>query len=408
LRTCLSLLALLLLPGLVLVPSSGAVQDDKREKSGYEKFEEVDPYTEGEREKLDALGYVRYGPFPWHGAMRTVELREVLGGMDTLFVETEHFLIASTLQSYPVPNDKPERTRLAAERKRLEERLGRLKASKKELDPWMRLHVYALRLEDTLATFTTDFGLDGIPLEEGEFFPGQKAKFRVLLCETRSEFQRYLTDALGIESDEYYWGVYQDGSIFFGANIEGIRERWARHQDIALDTQLYGHVLSGAIAGMLGGYRDSFYGVPMWAMYGLAHHYARQMETRYVTANGQSSTKEWNKEDGEWYRRVYGLVNAEFFASCEDMFGWLSYTDLNERDHLITWSRIEFLMQLDGDRKRFLNLLCQRPPTGSEEERRAVLAARSREALREAFGMEPEEFEAAWVAHVLKEYKRKK
>ena len=379
------------------------------QKGKYESFEKVDPYTEGDSARLELLGYERYDSFPWHKAVRTADVQETLGGADTLFIETAHFKIASTLGSYTIPSDRRERDRLRDGIAAMEEKLGKLKASRKKIDPWMRAHLYAQMLERTYATFAQDFGIAGDVLKEGEVWPGQRSKLRVLMTERKSEFQRYVSGAFGVEVSEYFWTAYPDGSLFFGGTIEPIRERWHLVQGIPLDTQLQGHLQTGAVAALLGGYADSFYGVPVWFLFGLAHWYTRQVDERWTSANGQTQTKEWKEEDGEWYRRVYDLAKIEFYVDAPTMFGWGEYPDMNERDHLIVWSRVDYLMQLEeGDRKLFLDVLCQRPPPGASRDRHDHNVQRSTEALQRAFGLTPEEFESNWLEYVLQEYKRRK
>ena len=396
---------------LVVVRADAWAQDGrKRQKDGgWERFEEVDPYTEGLREKLDRLGYVRYGPFTWREGVSTEEVRQTMGGMDVLFVETPHFKIASTLATYVVTNDRGERSRIAASQERLESKLGRLKVPRRELDPWLRLHLYAQCLEETFARFVADFRLGDVPLAAGEVFPGQKEKVRVVLCERHSEFQRVLGQETGVAADEYYWGINADSALFLAANAEHIRTRWM-HADLqAVDTQLNGHVLSGTVASLLGGYRDNYYGVPAWFLYGLMHYYSRDVDPRWTTAAGQSPTKEEHQEDAEWFRRVAGLLEVDFFASVDDMFRWIAYADLDERAHLIAWSRVEFLMQREGaDRRAFLDALAKRPAEGSAQEIGAELVRRSTEALKAGFDLDPATFEEEWKEHVRRTYARRK
>ncbi len=122
-----------------------------------EAFEDLDPYTKGKREALDRLGYVSLGPFPWADGHTSEDLRETLGGVSVIFIETEHFRIASSLRACVRSNDSAEKKLLKAEFARFKKRLGKFKPGK-ELDPWLRAHLYAQRLEEIYTDFLERFG----------------------------------------------------------------------------------------------------------------------------------------------------------------------------------------------------------------------------------------------------------
>jgi hypothetical protein len=159
------------------------------EKGELEAFEAVDPYTKGEREKMQRLGYVTYGPFPWVGAHRTPDITETLGGVEILWVETEHFRIGSSLNTYKIGNDKRERALIEADLELLEERLGRLKPPKKQLDPWLRLHLYAQRAETCYAQFMEQIGKTDADFPKKGIFP-REGEYRQSIGRTSQEIGR--------------------------------------------------------------------------------------------------------------------------------------------------------------------------------------------------------------------------
>src|SRR5262245_14144841 len=141
-----------------------------------EAFERVDPYTRGEEAALAKLGYVQYGPFVLYDQVRTEQVEEALGQVAFLWLETAHFKIGSNLRTYKQVGDVREDDKLEAELKRLKKRLPYFaQLPRNKLDPWVRLHLFAQRLEEQYAEFQQRFGLsDGPAAARGKdgFEPG--------------------------------------------------------------------------------------------------------------------------------------------------------------------------------------------------------------------------------------------
>ena len=174
-------MALLAAACAVIVVPAGALPQEGRGDPEVEQFEEVDPYTLGERELELRLGYERVGFFPWAAGQTTSDVREMMGGIEILWVETEHFRIGSSLKTYDIPGDKAERALLKKELARLKKRLGKLRAPRNELDPWLRLHLYAQRMEELYADFFERFSLSPSDFPDGAPYLGYREKFLVLI-----------------------------------------------------------------------------------------------------------------------------------------------------------------------------------------------------------------------------------
>jgi len=401
-------LALALPLALPLPPGVATPVTRAQEGGTMEVFDEVDPYTGGEREKMRLLGYVAFGPFPWHGRDRTPDVEETMGGIPMLWVETAHFRIGSSLATYRIPADRAERARLKDELARLEERLGRLDAPRKELDPWLRLHLYAQRAEDAYAAFVRDFGLAPADFEQIGPHLGNREKFLLLLCERKSEFGRYARTYLGVENDHSYrWG-WQEDCMLFGANVEALRDGWAETEVRVLpfDSMLHCAVVAGLAANFAGGYRGKLT-APQWFSAGLGHAYARRIDPRWLNSAGRRAGQRPD-EDSEWEPRVRNLVKNRFFASTADMFGWQAYEDMDERDHLVAWSKLDYVLRgAEGDLPAFLAALCATTAPAEPGADRAVIASEQTAALRAGFQVTPAELDEAWAAWVLERYAKK-
>jgi hypothetical protein len=376
-----------------------------------EEFEEVDPYTKGERDLERALGYKRFGFFPWRYTDDTKSVQENMGGIPMIWVETEHFLIGSSLGTYKIPNDREERKLIKEEIAQLKKKLGKLKAPKKKLDPYLRLHIYAQRLERLYAAFVEDLGLTEADFGRSGTHLGHKDKFRVLLCQRKSEYSRYL---LAYEKQDiefsYRTGWRGEGMLFL-ANVEAIAENWKKEPDAPIDTMFY-CLLSHNIANNFidGFHRQYLFQGPDWLVYGLGHVYTKRIDERYPFFDGRKVIYDKHDESWNWQPRVRNLVKNDFYTSAEKMFTWTDYSDLGPRDHLISWSKLEYLMSgLDGDLKQFISLSCY--PLASnpraQEESESELVTRQTRALKESFNLTPAELDANWAKWVEKTYKKK-
>jgi hypothetical protein len=396
-------LGLVLLATLASSPSASA-QDSG---DGMEEFAEVDPYTKGERELMDKLGYTTFAPFPWRDAERTPDVHKVIGGAPMIWVETEHFRIGSTLGTYDIPNDSEEKSRISDEVAQLKKRLGKLKTSKKEVDPWLRLHLYAQRAEELYVSFLTDFGLTDEDFGEKTPHLGNSKKYLLLLFERKSELGRYLRAYLDAENDySYRWG-WEKETMFYGANIEAIRASWTNADNVPFDAQLFCAMTASLATNFVDSYKGSFYSAPRWLGSAIGHVYTRRIDPRWVTAAGHDYTKNRREDDWMWESRVRNLVGNDFFATTEQMFAWQEYSDMNERDHMVAWSKLDWLMRVaKGDLEAFMASMCTptaEVETGTKEE----LLARQKRALLAHFSLTPAEMDAAWAKWVKKTYRKK-
>ncbi len=393
---------------LLLTTSVAALQQD----SALEVFEDVDPYTGGKPEALQSLGYVSFGPFYWAGGQRTEDVRQTLGDIPMLFVETAHFRIASTLATYDPPGDRMEKEQLEAELAKLKKKLPRTKLPRK-LDPWLRLHLYAQNFEDLYTEFCARFGLkedDFLDLEAKEEaglsmgagpYLGQKEKFTVLLSQNRSAYGRFVRRYLNVEDDFAYRYNFAD-SYFYGASFEAIQDNGRRY-DIALRTA----ATSAVVHNLLDAFRDSKHAVPLWFTYGLSHWYGRRVDPRWSDwgAGGPSNPEE--DSNWIWEPRVRGLVKNEACLTWEEMMAWREPQDVDARDHMIAWSRVDWILDQKAESLRPLLLaLSERLPGEGDARAKASVEQQTR-AFAEVLHAKPAELDEAWREWVLRTYPKK-
>ena len=366
----------------------------QKKGGGIEEFEEVDPWTGGDREKAAELGYVQVGSFGWANGERTENVQATMGGLDFVWVETEHFRIGSSLGTYKLPNDRIEKEKLKGEFKEIKAKLRRFKAPKKELDPWMRLHLYALRAEAAYDKFIADFGLEAMADNKEAPYLGHPNKFLLLITQRKSELGRYLRVYEKTENEISFGGGHGGQGMTFALNVEIIETAYDDPIDEPFDSMLHARVVAGLTRSFINGYKQQFFTAPRWFTEGAAHYYARESDKRWVLAGPNERPTDENH--WKWNERVEGLVKKDFFAAMADMFKWTNDYEMNDRDHMIATSKFEYLMtEADGDKAEFINdmiLPITGMTAGSEEE----LQKRQEIALMVNFDMEPREFDKKW------------
>ena len=109
----------------------------------------TDPYTEGDAALMKRVGVVKYGPLLWADDHDTAAIDAMIPEARVLWMETEHFRIGSTLPPVSMPRDAKARRRLVDELKELKSQLPKVRTKSRKLDRWLRLHLFAKRLEAT-------------------------------------------------------------------------------------------------------------------------------------------------------------------------------------------------------------------------------------------------------------------
>lgn len=374
-------------------------------QGGREERAEVDPYTEGDPDAMDRAGYRKFGPFLWAGDHTTEVAAQTMGGVPVLWVETEHFKIGCSLDPYEL-NDPKEKKAIRKELDRLKKRIKSVKSRTGELDPWLRLHLLAMRLEDTYDAFLEAFGLKeedfpGPDMGAGPYL-GMRDKFCVLVLEKSSSLARYTATYCGrpIESSYRFYFPKTD-TMFVGLAFESLTGSYRNDQAMAY------MVIYQVVAGMASSVRGYTHELPMWCTMGIARWFARNYDWRWLLFIGDGGAMR-NEDQAEWEPKVRARVGHEFFTSTSELFGQKDYSEFDLNDHMYCWSRIDYVMSLGPEVARKLLLGMNEPVPWLEERPRAeVLAEQFQRAFVEATGQEPDAFDESWAAWVKKEYRKR-
>jgi hypothetical protein len=388
------------------LPLSGGTQEEGRTPRP-----PVDPYTKGDPAAMKAAGYVSFGPFLWGDDHTNERIESVLGGEPLIWVETEHFRLGSSLDDYDFPSDRLERRRLEEEIARLKGRIPGFNGKVKKVDPWLRLHLYALRVEDLYATFLREFALrdeDFLPAdpsspERGPYL-GMKDKFTVLLVEKKSALARYTSTFCGQAwENSYRYFFSKTDNLFAGLSFEILEGELGN--DLAFHYALTFLLTQNLYLGFRGYGGEG----PIWWQYGLARWFARRIDERCLLYTAGKDETLRDEEEARWEPKVRSRVAQGFFPSAEEMLSWDDPSDWEFSRHMMSWSRVDFVMRGDPAKRRALLLALKEPVPWTSGSREALLAQQWTQAF-QALGDGTDGlagFDQAWAAWVLKTYSKR-
>lgn len=387
-----------------------------KDTSTPEAFDAIDPYTKQKSEALDRAGYISFGPFQLAEGILTGDVEEALGGVRVLWVETAHFKLGSLLHTYRRGTDDFEEKRLQDELRRLAKKIPRIRPEARELDPWVRLHLYAQRLEEQYAEFlalagVTDADFAGrtpteakpaVSMGPGRYL-GSEMKLSVILGEKGTQIDRFARRWIQTGESSWYRALLPGGSWFFGVAAGVVRE-----QGTELDTALHALVASGVSYGMTSAFRGSLHQRPLWFAHGLALLQGRKVDPRWCMYVPRDSTGP-EDETWKWEQRLAGLVANDFVAGWEEMLGWAETSKLEARHHMTAWSRVAWLAETDRPGFQKLLLALTDPPEapGKDPAAPGFPPEIQKKRLASAFGRTPAELDEAWRKWVKKKYPRK-
>ncbi|MBL9079342.1 MAG: hypothetical protein JNL08_17710 [Planctomycetes bacterium] len=383
-----------------LAAQAGDKDDDEIRSVG-----PVDPYTGGDVAVMQRAGIVAYGPFPWADGFGTADIDKVLGENRVLWLETKHFRIGSTFKSFAWPEQGDKRKALQEEIQQLRKLLTKVAAKPKRIDPWLRLHLYAQRIERCYADLQrllgvtdADFPARGTGPREGAFL-GQPDKFLLLLCQKKSDMARYMDRFCGLQAEvsmRYcHVKTHQMVACVAAEGLEGFD-----------DTALHGHVVYATIHNLCNGYNGFHYSLPLWFEEGLAHWYSRKVpsDVPNVTIRDDEAVAEDKQND--WPVKVRRRAQHEggFFPFVE-MAQWDDFQKLGYHAHAQSWSRVDFLMRRDPAKVGVMLQRLKALPAGGDGKAQAAQARDlAVQLVQELYGLDATAFDAEWRTFVNKTY----
>lgn len=380
----------------------------------------IDPVTKNHPRAMERLGYVSFGPFPFgerNGrAAMSAQIEELLPNSRFLWVETAHFRIGAELDRWHVRGERDQLRRLREELEELK-KVSKSKAFNpraRSLEPWIRLHLMARRLEahyaelqDWLGVTDEDFPPPGHRrllgeeyMGEGPFL-GEKNKFLILITQQGTTLNNFLEATAGRSTDGgQHLNFRNIDALFYGASVQSA-SHGAR---LSNDFTLHAHLVFAVTKSMLDGYRHYNFDIPIWISEGVSHWFERRTsryDNTFTRAEGDDVIvdKRW-----DWQKVTKDLIARGGFTPFSEVFTWRSHGQMGFVDHVLTWSRWDFLMSLGKERfAEFMGRLKGR----TDAEGNVLdgdLVGYTRELMREVYGLNPLSLDDRWLEWVRENY----
>ena len=358
------------------------------------------PYCGGDPELMAAAGIVSHGGFEF-GRTDTAEVDALLAMTDIRWIETTHFQLGFALGSHKV--DQTEKGKVRGELTRLAPALPAVKPKTKILDPWLRAHLYAQRLEDLWTRF-----LELMQTEESEFPPepkvwntegtywgqgpylGMEGKYEVLVLPSEAASVLYLREHFGLQIRlTQRWNLMERDTLSLTVHPD--------QGDLRRDGALHGHIAFNMTINMLDGFKHYSYELPIWLREGLAHWVERDLDPRYNTFDSSEGAVADMTRKENWEPEVRKLLRKGTAARMAELITLRGYSELELRHHFTAWSIIDWLVKTNPEGlsclcKRLTGLLNdEKMPDGSN------MPDAHRAAVKECLGMGYAQVDARWA-----------
>ena len=371
---------------------------------------ETCPYCEGRVELMEPAGIVSHGGFEF-ASTDTEAIDTYMATSDIRWIETEHFEIGIALGPYKVK--QKEKGKIRAELSELESVLPEVNAKAKVLDPWLRAHMYALRVEKIWDRF-----LEIMQVEESDFPPeptqwnrlgkymgngpyvGQENKFEVILFPSQAASTTFLKEEFGLLIKRTQrWNVIARDSITLAAHTDqgNLRE----------DPAMHAHVVFNLAINLLSGYKHYSYDTPIWISEGLAHFMGRELDPRFNSFDSSEGAVADMTRKTNWEPEVRKLIQRKGAIRMAELIALRDFSELTLEHHYTTWSMTDYLMKTHPDGYACLNDRLhgmtndQGIPDGSN------MDDKHREAFKECLGVSYPEFDKNWAEWVMANYASK-
>jgi hypothetical protein len=379
----------------------------------------VDPYTDNDPKRMAKAGYVNYGPFEFGSLgvdmVPSTSIAETLSYAEIIWMETEHFRFAIELPKWQVPTEAATKKKLRAELTELKKVLPKINPKTRRLDPWLRAHLTAYRMEklydETMALFgVTDASFPQDPknvivdakktyMGYGPYL-GMRGKYLVLVVEKGATYQQYLKKYIGRDSRmPQRWHFTDASALFFGCPTES--------NDFPLkhDTALHCALAFNVSQNLLDGFRYYAYDVPVWIKEGFGHWNSRRIDGKWPSFDQNEGSIADMKKLQKWKPFAKAMVGkTDKYAPFPTVAAWRDFGSITFNDHVMVFSRMDYLMSQGPEKWReFLMTVKGRVDANWQADQKDLVGA-TRQGLKDAYGLSFLNFDERWAAWVKATY----
>lgn len=392
----------------------------QKKKKG-EKWK-IDPYTKNDPKKMAAAGYLNYGPFQFGNLasdpVQSTDIQAALPFLNIIWIETAHFRIGVELPLWQVPTEMKSRKKIRAELTELKKKIPSIKPKTRRLDPWLRAHLTAHRMETLYAETQALFGVKDadFPKDQTEVvtnagkqymgygpYMGMRDKFLVFVVEKAGPFRQYMEKYLGRPSAmPQRWHFKDASSLLFTCATES--------NDFPLkhDTALHCALAFNVSQNLMDGFRYYAYNLPVWIKEGFGHWNSRRVSGDWPSFDQNEGSIADMKTLSKWKPFAKSLIGrTKKYAPFPEVANWRDFGDITFNDHVMVFSRMDFLMS-KGQKKwqEFLFTVKGRVKDDWSADQTDLVGA-TREGLKKAYGLNFLNFDERWAAWVKSTYPSK-
>lgn len=359
---------------------------------------DVCPWCKNDPEAMKKAGIVSHGPTPI-ATWTTDVLPERLPASQWIVLETPHIRFVSSLPAIEV--ELADQARVQAELERLRAVLPNVPLKVKKLDPWLRLHLIAMKGEEFYARFQkllavtdADFPesrqFDKPYMGDGRFL-GEKDKFEVVLHAARATHNLFTKDFCGAQvTGALRWHFPKLHKMLASIPCED--------PDLKKDKTLFPHVVHNLSHLFFCAYKHFSYDPPTWIDEGLALAMEKEIDPRAATNEGEEGSYVDRVAPPNWSEEVRKMIARGRHKSLAELM-YVKETGALDADALYTcWSMTRFLIEEHPDElaKILAGLKGQLDekgfPTGND------LPSLQRRYFKDVGGWTPQSFDEVWKA----------
>ncbi len=361
---------------------------------------EVCPWCKGDPDLMERAGIVSHGPIPIGAEDSEAILRE-LPARQWVFIETAHLRWASALGACNV--EMKDRKRVAEELARLKALLPTVPSEAKKLDPFLRLHLFAMKGEELYARFQAllrveDADFPESRTAEGPFmgngrFLGEKDKFEVVIHSTRISHNQFTREFSGEQVvDSLRWHFKEQHKMLASVPAED--------PDLKTDEWLWPHCVHCLSHLFFCAYKHYSYAPPVWLDEGLALCMEKEAEPASTTNEGEEGSKPDVRGPKDWFVAARKMVAADDHWRLAQLLAVQETGELDEAAKISCWSMVRFLIDAQGEpfARMLGGIKGQLDEAGYPTNR--DLPGLQRSLLKELWGWTPHAFDQAWTAWV--------
>ncbi|MHC4822864.1 MAG: hypothetical protein ACYTEP_02480 [Planctomycetota bacterium] len=354
----------------------------------YAQKKKVCTVCEFDEEVMEEAGIQNHGPFIFFKT-DSEELQQVVGARDMVWLESTHFRLGSDLKPWKIP--VKDRKAYRAELTELKELFPKVDPKKtKVLDRWMRIHLMAFRMEKAyrhlmeLTGYNEDQFLylpveqtfldasksgswkpdlekvyienmeraKGMPLWVGlgQYF-GMPMKFEILMMNYTEDFALIKRHYIGhLDPNPQRWHVTWrppgtepvSRAMWFGVSAE--------NEKIKHDQHMHNALLHNVTINVLDGFMLYLVEAPVWLRVGFGHYMSKRNSHDYNFYDFDEGSSAITKDAQKWEPLVRKLVVRKEAIGFADLSRFRSFGNLDFDSHIVSWSKLNFLMQYDPEK----------------------------------------------------------